>query len=142
MAPRLEHANLVVEDLEGMIRFLQTAFPSFVIRWEWTMANGVRCVHIGTEDDYLAVSQATAGFRRKKVLSADKPGLLHLGYEVDDVEVLRERLKSAGYTERLVADRHPHRKRVYFGDGQGNEWEFVQYFSDDPAERNDYELDD
>ena len=27
MAIRLEHANLTVRDIEGMIRFLQTAFP-------------------------------------------------------------------------------------------------------------------
>ena len=33
----------------------------------------------------------------------------------------------------------PYRKRVYFTDPEGNDWEFVQYSSDDPAERNDYE---
>lgn len=32
--------------------------------------------------------------------------------------------------------------RVYFYDPEGNDWEFVQYFSDDPAERNNYELPD
>jgi hypothetical protein len=31
---------------------------------------------------------------------------------------------------------------VYFYDADGNDWEFVQYTSDDPAERNDYELPD
>jgi hypothetical protein len=29
MAVRLEHANLIVRDINGMIRFLQTAFPEF-----------------------------------------------------------------------------------------------------------------
>ena len=33
----------------------------------------------------------------------------------------------------------PYRKRVYFTDPEGNDWEFVQYSSDDPLERNDYE---
>ena len=28
---RLEHANLIVRDLDGMIRFLQTAFPEFKV---------------------------------------------------------------------------------------------------------------
>lgn len=32
MAVRLEHANLTVRDIEGMIRFLQTAFPEFRVR--------------------------------------------------------------------------------------------------------------
>jgi hypothetical protein len=31
---------------------------------------------------------------------------------------------------------------VYFYDPEGNDWEFVQYFSQNPAERNDYELPD
>ena len=25
-------------------------------------------------------------------------------------------------------------------DGDGNDWEFVEYFSNDPSERNDYDL--
>jgi hypothetical protein len=31
---------------------------------------------------------------------------------------------------------------VYFYDPEGNDWEFVQYLSDDPADRNDYILPD
>jgi hypothetical protein len=38
----------------------------------------------------------------------------------------------------LVAAEHPARKRVYFHDPEGNDWEFVQYFTTDPSERNDY----
>ncbi len=34
MAVRLEHANLTVRDIEGMIRFLRTAFPEFQVRGE------------------------------------------------------------------------------------------------------------
>ena len=37
---------------------------------------------------------------------------------------------------------HPHRRRVYFYDDEGNDWEFVQYLSSEPAERNDYEMPD
>jgi hypothetical protein len=29
---RLDHANLIVRDLDGMIRFLRTAFPDFRVR--------------------------------------------------------------------------------------------------------------
>ncbi len=32
MAVRLEHANLTVRDIEGMIRFLQAALPEFKVR--------------------------------------------------------------------------------------------------------------
>ena len=71
-----------------------------------------------------------------------EPGINHLGYEVSDVDALRTRLLAAGYRESTVPNAHPQRKRVYFYDPEGNDWEFVQYFSDDPAERNDYDLPD
>ena len=66
--------------------------------------------------------------------------LNHLGFEVSDFEALRERLKSAGYEDSTVQNEHRHRKRVYFYDHEGNDWEFVQYLSNDPAMRNDYKL--
>jgi catechol 2,3-dioxygenase-like lactoylglutathione lyase family enzyme len=68
------------------------------------------------------------------------PGVNHLGFEVDDVEALRDRLKSAGYEDSTVPNEHPYRKRVYFYDHEGNDWEFVQYLTNDPAKRNYYEL--
>ena len=48
-----------------------------------------------------------------------------------------QRLSEAGYKEGFQLGDHPHRRRVYFHDTDGNE--FVEYFSDDPAERNSYE---
>jgi catechol 2,3-dioxygenase-like lactoylglutathione lyase family enzyme len=64
-----------------------------------------------------------------------------LAYEVDDVEGLRKRLHSAGY-QNSTPPNNPYRKRVYFYDPDGNDWEFVQYLTDDPAKRNDYALPD
>ncbi len=71
---------------------------------------------------------------------AGTPGTNHLGFEVDDVEAVRARLAAAGYEDTTVRNAHPHRKRVYFNDRDGNDWEFVQYLADDPAKRNDYTL--
>ena len=48
MVARLEHANLVVRDVESMIRFLQTALPEFRIRHEGRNSQGGRWVHIGS----------------------------------------------------------------------------------------------
>ncbi len=142
MSIRLEHANLVVRDVDGMIRFLQTAFPDFRIRGEGKSWHGARWVHLGTEHTYFALNEATREPAERWVPYAGKPGLNHLGYEVDDVEALRVRMAAAGYQDSTVPNRHPHRRRVYFHDPEGNDWEFVQYFSDDPAERNDYDLSD
>ena len=142
MSVRLEHANMIVHDIDAMIRFLQTAFPEFRIRGEGVGTTGQRWVHMGTDDSYLALSQATREPEKQWQPYSGEPGINHLGYEVSDVDAVQRRLLAAGYRESTVPNAHPHRKRVYFYDSEGNDWEFVQYFSDDPAERNDYILPD
>jgi catechol 2,3-dioxygenase-like lactoylglutathione lyase family enzyme len=139
MTVRLEHANLTVRDIDSAIRFLQTAFPEFCIRHDGE-SEGKRWVHIGTDETYLALNQARVEPDALWVPYAGVPGVNHLAYEVDDVEALRERLRAAGYRDSTVPNRHPYRKRVYFYDADGNDWEFVQYLSDDPSRRNDYAI--
>ena len=138
---RLEHANMIVRDIDGVAGFLKTAFPDFRVRKEGDN-RGKRWMHIGTDDTYIALTQATAEPAETWQPYSGKPGVNHLGYEVDDVDGLRERLSKAGYRDSTYPNRHPYRKRVYFYDPDGNDWEFVQYFSSDPAERNDYDLPD
>jgi catechol 2,3-dioxygenase-like lactoylglutathione lyase family enzyme len=102
----------------------------------------VRWVHVGNDSTYVALNEATAEPPERWVPYAGKPGVNHLGYEVDDADALRARMKAAGYRDSTVPNSHPHRKRVYFHDPEGNDWEFVEYLSKDPAKRNDYELPD
>ena len=137
---RLEHANLCVRDLDAMLHFLQIAFPDFRIRADHTDSDGARWVHVGTDDCYLALTAAWEQGESVFHPYSGLPGVDHLGFEVDDAAALRERMLAAGYEESTVPNHHPHRKRVYFLDPEGNDWEFVQYLSDVPAERNDYEL--
>jgi catechol 2,3-dioxygenase-like lactoylglutathione lyase family enzyme len=140
MTARLEHANLCVRDIDKMIEFLTIAFPEFRLRADHTDADGSRWVHIGTDLTYIALSQARKSTDRPFEAYSGVPGVNHLGFEVDDASALRSRMLGAGYEESTVPNNHPHRRRVYFLDPEGNDWEFVQYFSADPAERNDYEL--
>jgi catechol 2,3-dioxygenase-like lactoylglutathione lyase family enzyme len=142
MGPRLEHANLLVRDVDETIRFLRTAFPEFRIRGEGKIWTGTRWVHVGTDDCYLALNEATGEPAEVWVSYAGKPGTNHLGFEVADAEAVRARLRGAGYRDSTVPNDHPHRRRVYFYDAEGRDWEFVQYLSDDPAERHDYALPD
>jgi catechol 2,3-dioxygenase-like lactoylglutathione lyase family enzyme len=142
MPVRLEHANLCVRDIERMIRFVQTAFPQFRIRHDGRDQSGTGWVHIGTDETYLALNKATAEPQAPWTPYEGKPGINHLAYEVDDVEALRDRLQAAGYKDSTVPNAHPYRKRVYFYDPEGNDWEFVQYLTDDPAQRHDYQWPD
>jgi catechol 2,3-dioxygenase-like lactoylglutathione lyase family enzyme len=132
---RLEHANLAVSDIEATTRFLTTALPEFHIRGEGLDSAGRPWRHVGNQDCYVALS-AVRGVGRTPY--GDDLGLNHLGFEVDDVEQLEARLGAAGFAPNLHIDDHPARRRVYFYDPDGNDWEFVQYLTDDPARRNDY----
>ena len=138
MTVRLEHANLVVHDVDEAIRFVQTAFPDFVLRHEGKTWAGARWVHLGIDDSYLALSEAMAQPAEPWVPYSGKPGLNHLGWEVDDLNALESRMKEAGFEPNMKADEHPARQRRYFYDPDGNDWEFVRYLVEDPAQRNDY----
>lgn len=142
MKYRLEHANVCVHDVDGVIRFLQTAFPDFAIRRDSVSESGRRWVHIGTDETYVALNQADADSPSSGPPYAGKAGLNHLAYVVDDADSLRNRMLEAGYKESTPPNNHPHRKRVYFYDPCENDWEFVEYLSDDPNERHDYDLPD
>ena len=140
MKIRPEHANLIVRDIDATVRFLQTAFPEFRIRFDGMDPRGFRWVHTGTGETYIALTQSTVEPEQPWVPYEGIPGVNHLAYEVDDVGALRERMRSAGYKDSTVPNNHPYRRRVYFYDPDGNDWEFVEYLSDDPAKRHDYAL--
>lgn len=149
MGPRLEHANINVRSIDEAIRFLTTAFPEFRVRGRGE-AEGRPWVHFGSDASYLALNEFRGGVEwgaggagSTPMCDAKEFGLEplnHLGFVVDDAEALAGRLRAAGFREGLVAPPHPHRIRKYFFDNDGNEWEFVEYLSDDPAQQNDYLL--
>ena len=142
MTARLEHANLIVRDVEATIRFLQTAFPEFRMRFDARKPDGTGWLHVGTDETYIALAQSSVEPEKRWQPYAGVPGVNHLAYVVDDIEAVRERLKSAGYQESTPVNNHPYRTRIYFFDADGNDWEFVQYLTDDPVRRHDYTIPD
>ena len=142
MSSQLEHANLCVSDIDGMIKFLQTELTGFIIRHDETDTDGDRWVHIGNDKTYIALNNSTQKNSSDRVPYSGKPGVNHLGYTVDSVEQVRNRLRAVGYIESTVENNHLFRKRLYFYDPEGRDWEFVEYLSKNVEERNDYTLDD
>ncbi len=142
MKAQLEHANVSVGNIDEAIRFLNTALPEYRIRHRGGRKGKDEWVHIGTEDSYIALNEARPGGdpdeEEAEVEAYRGIAVNHIGFVVEDAKALRARLLKAGYREGFVPDPHPHRMRVYFHDGDGTEWEFVEYFSEDPRERNDY----
>ena len=138
MSTRLDHANLTVRDLDAAIRFLTTALPGFRVRGRGGDCAGWEWVHVGDDASYVALLAAGGAAAAAATPYDGRPGLNHLGFEVDDVAALRARMLAAGYRETTTPNAHPHRRRVYFADAEGNDWEFVEYLSRAPGERNDY----
>jgi len=138
MNTQLEHANMDVVDISGMLKFLQNAFPDWSVRHDSGKEDPQRWLHFGNESFYLALSQATAKDRDRKIPYDGNPGINHLGFVVEDADQVRSRLLDAGFRETTIENDHPARRRVYFNDAEGNDWEFVQYLTEDSRQRNDY----
>jgi catechol 2,3-dioxygenase-like lactoylglutathione lyase family enzyme len=138
MTSRLEHANITVTDVDRAVDFLITALPEFRVRGEGVGPDGRRWLHVGSDSDYIALNEAGPGDGPESITHWQ--GVNHLGFVVDDAEAVKRRLMAKGYREGFVAESHPHRLRIYLLDGDGNEWEFVQYLSDVVAEQNHYSI--
>ena len=133
---KLEHANLSVIHADEMERFLCAAFPDFRRRGGGTDAHNRPWRHVGNDDFYIALQTVPDNPHRKPYGS--EVGLNHLGWEVTDLQALVSRMADAGFEPNMSADEHPARKRRYFFDPDGNDWEFVEYLVDDADARNDY----
>ncbi len=135
---RIEHANIVVTQLETTSRFLMTAFPHWKVRDGGESAwagKPRRWVHLGDDVTYLTLNDNGEG--KPRALDGHQPGLAHLGFEVTGLDDLVQRLVDAGYAISHAGDHTAHRRNVYFVDDEGLEFEFVEYASDDPAQRNE-----
>jgi catechol 2,3-dioxygenase-like lactoylglutathione lyase family enzyme len=133
---RLEHANLSVQNTEAMRGFLEAAFPEFRVRGGGLDDQGRAWCHVGNDEFYIALQ--TVPTRTDRQPYGNQTGLNHLGWETDDIRALQARMEQAGFEANLAIDDHPARKRRYFHDPDGNDWEFVQYLSAHQSERNDY----
>ena len=132
----LEHANITVNDLESSIHFFKTAFQDFEIRGSGER-NGRKWIHLGNETTYVALNEAEEQKMNTKDYS--KSGFNHIGFVVENVEIISERLLAAGFKRDYPKQVEKYRIRDYFADADGNEYEFVQYLSDKMDERNFYD---
>ena len=131
----LEHANITVNHLQEAVKFFQIAFPHFKIRGS---GNDLReWVHLGDDDTYIAINQAISA-KHKVVKNYEQAGINHIGFVVPDVKEIADCLLKNGYQRSYPKQVEQFRIRDYFADTDGNEYEFVQYLSAVPEEKNSY----
>lgn len=139
MMMRIEHVNLVVDDIPSTLAFLQAALPSWRVRGEGNSewyGTPRRWLHFGDSHHYITLNDQGKG--RNRDLRGLGVGLAHIGLEVDDVDAVAARLRAVGQEATTIGADHPHRKSVYFTDPAGFEFEFIEYLSEDPMQRNLY----
>ncbi|PVZ72206.1 VOC family protein [Pelagibaculum spongiae] len=135
----LEHANITVKSIAESEKFLVSAFPDFVIRGSGRRPSDDRLwVHIGNQQVYLALNEMP---QHKPLDLTDyaQDGVNHLGWVVDDLDAIDQRLQSSGYAEIIeFQEENEYRRRHYYRDGNGFEWEFVEYLTERAEQRNQY----
>jgi len=136
---RLEHINLVVTNISKTKKFLETAMPHWKVRGsgqnEW-YGKKRNWLHFGDDDYYITLNDHGEGQNRD--LRGVLPGLAHIGFVVDNLDEIRDRLLERGYEIATIGADHPHRKTIYFIDPEGFEFEFIEYLSEIPSEKNMY----
>lgn len=130
----VEHINFSFLNLDKAVEFIQAALPEFTERGGG-VRNGKRWIHLGTELSYIAMNEGDPVERTPFQFE----GYNHVGIVVPDAEAVANRLLEAGFKRGYPTTKDTFRIREYFLDHEGNEYEFVQYFSDKDEERNLYE---
>lgn len=128
---RLEHINLTVSDPERTAAMLVDLF-GWHIRWSGGSIHEGRTIHVGTDDDYVALytgarpvtaPEATSGpvdsYRQVAALN-------HLALVVDDLDTTEQAVIDAGFEPTNHGDYEPGR-RFYFRDLDQVEYEIVSY---------------
>ena len=121
----LEHVNFTVSDPDRTAALLVELF-GWRVRWAGPSLNNGRTVHVGNENDYLALyTQKDA--QPKSADNYDRHGgLNHVGVLVEDLDATEQRVLDAGLKPFNHASYEPGR-RFYFLDPDGIEFEVVSY---------------
>lgn len=123
----LEHINITVSDIDRSAALLRDLM-GWHDRWRGPSQLGGETIHVGGEQDYIAVYTRGTPVSR---FSKGQP-LNHVGLVVDDLDAAEAVVKAAGLEPFNHADYEPGR-RFYFFDWDGIEFEMVSYASNSPG---------
>lgn len=140
MITRIEHLNITVPDIDAAILFLKIVAPDFEVRKDERPSDSYRWVHIGNDDYYIALQEAHLDADPKNRLQAyTNYGVNHVAVVVTDIKEIEQRLLPGGYHKGINTPQEKYRKRAYYYDSAGLEWELVEYLSISTEEKYLYE---
>ena len=121
---KLEHVNITVSDPQRSAALLRDLF-GWHIRWEGPSMSDGHTIHIGTDDDYIALYTNQEVRADDPMFNKGEP-MNHIGVTVDDLDAVEAKVIAAGLEPFNHGDYAPGR-RFYFFDWNGIEWEVVSY---------------
>ncbi|MDU8911051.1 VOC family protein [Aestuariicoccus sp. MJ-SS9] len=125
MPAKLEHLNICVHAPDEVAEALCALF-GWRIRWRGSVMDGGLSVHVGGEDDYIALYAPTHDMDQRPESYRHWGMLNHVGVTVDDLDAVEARVREAGFTPREHADYEPGRRFYFMGPG-GIDYEVVSY---------------
>ena len=137
----VEHANAMVKNIDHAAFFLMTAMQSWRVRGRGRMdwfGKPIEWLHVGTESSYIALQSGGEGSGRD--WKGYEVGVRHIGLVVPSLDAVIARLSQEGFSVDHMGPAHRHRKSAYFIQADNFQFEFVEYLSELPSERNEYEV--
>ncbi|MFM2485271.1 VOC family protein [Celerinatantimonas yamalensis] len=135
----LEHANITVRSIEQTLQFLAIVAPDFRLRHRGETPQH-HWVHVGNNQHYLALQEPRDQSRvNSKRIPYHQLGVNHWGLQVENLDEIETELIAAGYRRSMATPNETYRRRLYFFDHSGLEWELIEYFSQRFEQRYHYE---
>jgi len=125
MTTKLEHVNVTVSDLDRSVKMLEEIF-GWALRWRGASIHEGESAHVGEAETYVALYLHPRQREAPIDTYVTTGGLNHVGVTVDDLAMVEEKVRAAGFEPHSHADYEPGR-RFYFRDHDSIEWEVVSY---------------
>ncbi|WP_339660191.1 VOC family protein [uncultured Polaribacter sp.] len=140
MITKIEHVNITVPDIDAAVSFLQIIAPDFKIKKDENPINDKRWMHIGNDEFYFALQESHIGTNPiKPNQTYINYGFNHIGLVVNNIDDIEKKLIQAGYHKGIDTPNETFRKRIYYYDNAGFEWELVEYLSENTEDKFLYE---
>jgi hypothetical protein len=140
MITKIEHVNITVPDIDAAVSFLKIVASDFKIMKDEKALNDKRWMHIGNKEFYFALQETPIKTEPKKANQTYiNYGFNHIGLVVNNIDEIEKKLIRSGYNKGIDTPLEKFRKRIYYYDNAGFEWELVEYLSDNMEDRFLYE---
>ena len=120
-----EHVNVTVSDPKKTAAMLVDLF-GWHVRWEGPAKYDGYTVHVGTDDEYIALYALPKQDRVDEESYYRTGAVNHFGILVDDLDAAEQRILKSGLKTHSHQTYDPG-SRFYFHDHDGIEWEVVSY---------------